>query len=208
MNILESKVYKIIELVINIIILNGLWLLCSIPIITIGPATHAMYQVLLHYVENKETSVARPYFSYFKKSFKSSLFVGLVLSFLAFALIVNFMVIAGTENVLFLTGFSLLGLLLFAMMTFVFPIQITHHVKRMTLFRNALFYALGFLPYSVLNLCIVAGVAVLFFIHPATIFVSCCIGAYFVLLSCRRAFMGVEDRKKAEQGHLAAIRRS
>lgn len=68
----DSKVVQILTLVFNLILLNLLWLITSLPIITIGASTTAMYAVTLKYAENSDDEVLKPFFKAFISNFKQS----------------------------------------------------------------------------------------------------------------------------------------
>ena len=70
--------------VANLIILNLLWILCCIPIVTIVPSTAAMYYVTLKMVKKEDPYIIRSFFRSFRDNFKQ----GVVLS-------VIFLVLAG-----------------------------------------------------------------------------------------------------------------
>ena len=80
---MDTKNNKLKEALINfltvagdLIALNFLWLVCSIPLITIGPATCALYDVTLKLAEDPESSVLKRFFKAFKENFTQALFVG------------------------------------------------------------------------------------------------------------------------------------
>ena len=60
-------------------ILNVLWLLCCIPVVTIGPATTALYYAMINLVRGEEIYIAQDFFRAFRRSFKQSLIAGLLL---------------------------------------------------------------------------------------------------------------------------------
>lgn len=62
----------------DLIILNLLFLLCCIPIVTIGPAITAMYYVTMKMVRNEEAYIARSFFKSFKENFKQGLGIWLI----------------------------------------------------------------------------------------------------------------------------------
>lgn len=87
-NIFENPVIEILNLVGKLIILNFLWILCCIPVITIGAATSAMYSVMFKIVDNADGLLFLPYFKAFKNNFIQStaiwfiiLFVGSIFGF-------------------------------------------------------------------------------------------------------------------------------
>ena len=58
--------------------LNLLYLLCCIPIVTIGPATAGMMYVLRNMANEKPTFIVADFFDAFKKNFKQAFVVGLL----------------------------------------------------------------------------------------------------------------------------------
>lgn len=54
----------------KILFINLLWLVCSIPVITVGAATCAAYYVMLKLVDNEEENIAKQFFKAFKDNFK------------------------------------------------------------------------------------------------------------------------------------------
>ena len=56
---MDNKFFTFMSRVADLIILNLLFLLCCIPIVTIGPAITAMYYVTMKMVRNEESYIAR-----------------------------------------------------------------------------------------------------------------------------------------------------
>ncbi len=59
--------------------LNLLWFVCSIPIITIGASTTALYYACLKIVRDEENNVAAQFFRSFKENFKQATVLWLIL---------------------------------------------------------------------------------------------------------------------------------
>ena len=72
----------------DLLVLNLLALLCSLPVVTFGAAVAAMNDVCLQIARQEGSSVVRGYFRSFRKNFKGGLFLGLV--FLATAVLLYF----------------------------------------------------------------------------------------------------------------------
>lgn len=62
----------------DLMILNGLWMLCCLPIVTIGPATCALYSVTLKLARGEPTHAATDYLSGIRINFKSGFLMGLL----------------------------------------------------------------------------------------------------------------------------------
>ena len=56
----------------NLILLNILWILCSIPVLTMGAATAALYHVIFQYQTADEDTAFKPFFRAFIKDFKQA----------------------------------------------------------------------------------------------------------------------------------------
>lgn len=75
----ESPPMRFLTSVGYAICLNCLWLLCSLPIITAGASTTALYEVMQKVVLNEESRIISSFFSAFKKNFRQSTKVFLIL---------------------------------------------------------------------------------------------------------------------------------
>ncbi len=56
----------------NLVMLNLLWLVCCIPVFTIGAATSALYHTIFLYHSKEDDAVLRPFFRGFRSNFKQS----------------------------------------------------------------------------------------------------------------------------------------
>lgn len=62
----------------DLMVVNWLWFLCSLPIITIGPATCALYSVALKLTRDVPVNPAKDFFLAFRNNFKPALLMGLL----------------------------------------------------------------------------------------------------------------------------------
>lgn len=70
--------------VANMILLHIIWLICCIPVVTIGPATTAAYVIAGRIVRDEGVSVTAQFLSAFRANFRKSLQVEAVLLVLGF----------------------------------------------------------------------------------------------------------------------------
>lgn len=66
---LDSPVMRFLSKMADLMILNILVLLCSLPIITVGASLSAMHYVLIKMVRNEETYIVKMFFKSFKDNF-------------------------------------------------------------------------------------------------------------------------------------------
>src|SRR5690625_1422791 len=80
MDILNSTFYRVLDRITNLFFLNVLWLLSSLPLITLFPATGAMFGVFRDWAEGKEEKLFKSYFRHFKDNFKHNFLYGILWS--------------------------------------------------------------------------------------------------------------------------------
>lgn len=66
----DSKTMIFLSRICDILLLNFLFILTSLPIITLGASITALYSVNLKMVYNEESYISRDYFRAFRKNFK------------------------------------------------------------------------------------------------------------------------------------------
>ena len=76
-NKLKDTTLRFFHDLFDLMVVNWLWLLCSLPVITIGPATCGLYTVTLKLAREEPVNPVRDFFKGFKSNFKSGLFLGL-----------------------------------------------------------------------------------------------------------------------------------
>ena len=69
----------IMNIVLALILLNVCWILCSLPIFTMGAATSSLYTVLIKMRDGDDTKVVRRFFAAFRENFKRGTAVWLAL---------------------------------------------------------------------------------------------------------------------------------
>ncbi len=75
----DSPIMQFLSRVADIIILNVLWLVLCIPIVTIGAATTALYRVCLNMIAGTDSSILRDFFRAFRSNFKPATLTWLIL---------------------------------------------------------------------------------------------------------------------------------
>lgn len=69
---MDGPVFSTLNRLADLVWLNILYIICCIPIITIGASTTAMYYVTMKIVKNEEGYITRSFFKSFKMNFKQA----------------------------------------------------------------------------------------------------------------------------------------
>ena len=75
----DGLLYRIITKFSQMVLLSLLWLITSIPVVTIGAATSALYAVSFKMLKDEEGHIAKQYFSYFKSNFRQATIAWLIM---------------------------------------------------------------------------------------------------------------------------------
>lgn len=82
----DNPVWHFIGKLGDIIILNILWTICSIPLFTIGASTTALYYCTLKLVRDEENGTIRMFFKSFKENFRQATIIWLLMAFVGLIL--------------------------------------------------------------------------------------------------------------------------
>lgn len=151
MNLLNED--NVIHIFLNklgdIIVSNLLFLVCCIPIITIGPALTALYHCMLRTVKGNNNGTTKTFFRAFKENFCQSLIVWLGLLAVAFILFLNIRFLQNTASVvskpLFYVSLGIAGLVIILAL-YIFPVIAAFANTTVNLLKNAYVFAFLHFP--------------------------------------------------------------
>ena len=164
----EGKFAVTMTKLYDLVAMNLMFLVTSIPIITIGANMTAMYSVNLKMVKNQESYVFKSYWSSFKANFKNSTILWVIYVLIGVFLIADFLV-SRQMGGSFLFFRYLIGVVLFIWLmslAYVFPLQARFDNDVKTIARNAVLLPIRHLPWTVLILIIDAIPVAGFFFLP------------------------------------------
>lgn len=109
----------------NLVILNILFICCSLPVVTIGASSTALYAVTLKMVKNQESYVVKDFLHAYKKNFRQATIIWLILFGLAVVLIVDMNLcsaLAGPGILILAILIRIFMLIWMMVYTYVFPV--------------------------------------------------------------------------------------
>jgi uncharacterized membrane protein YesL len=191
MNIINSRFYQWLEVATNFFLLNVIWFLTCIPIITIFPATTAMFGVIRQWKIKDDTRVFSLFFKMFKENFKQSFIIGILWGIVAIILYIDFQFILQVDSTLqmiLFPFFMLLTLLLSFITVYLFPVMVHYDTNLVGVIKNSFVLSISNLVTTFLSLFVLIGMYATFLIIPLSIFVLFSLTAYFIYTLCNRAF--------------------
>ena len=176
---IDGKLYKYGSLLWDIIVLTLLWTITSLPVITVGAATTAVYYVTTRQLSNREGYVSRDFFRSFKENFLQATGVTIFFIVVYGVIIFNIITLEG-DSVFFPIQFVLLAVAT-SILIFVFPV-----LSRMRLsFRGLLgtSFSLAIRHFPTTLTCFVLLIAIALLVMWMPILFVICVGCYCWLTS-------------------------
>lgn len=196
MNFLDTKAYQWLESATDFFLLNILWLLACVPVVTAFPSTAAMFGVVRDWTRGKEAGVFGAFVLRFRQNFRQSLAVGALWTLFGGALFLDFLIANGLPSgPQVVMGFLLvLASILYALASvFLFPVMVHYDTRWTAVPKNALLLAVGRLPITLLCLAMVVAAAALTFFVPLLLVATPSVTAYAVYRLCDREFRKIDE---------------
>ena len=141
----------------NIILLSCAWLICSIPVLTIGPATAALYYVAQKLVAGENPKIFRSFFHSFRDNLKQgmilTLIFGISAALLGYDYLFSYMVNESLGKILRIV-FVVAAAVWLMLACYTFPLQAQFQNRIKITLQNALFLALSHLGQTVMVMLI------------------------------------------------------
>jgi uncharacterized membrane protein YesL len=195
MNILDSRVYRWLEVATDFFLLNLMWLVACLPVVTIFPSTAAMFGVVRDWVRGKEGSLTRTFVARFRENFLQSLLIGAIWTVFGVALVLDFLV---ANQLSYWPGVVMKAVLVLASSVFafgsvfLFPVMVHYDTDWKTVIKNSLLLSIGRLPTTVVCLVFVVVTAGISAVFPFMVIITGSITAYFVYRLCDREFRKID----------------
>ena len=156
----NSPVIAFLNKMTDLILLNILYIICCLPIVTIGAATTAMYYVCIISIRQGDGYVVKRFFSSFRSNFKQAtilwipmLFVGLIMGF---DLLFWYRMGTVFSKVMFILS-MVVALFLVMVGMYIFPILSKFEGTVGRTIKNAAAFAVGYLPQTAILLVLTVG---------------------------------------------------
>lgn len=158
-NLFSSKFFRFFSRFAELMLLNILFLLCCLPIVTVGASVSALYSVSLKLVRQKEAYITKDFFHAFRQNLKQGILLHLILSAATIIIATDMLVIWSImgQSTLFQGVFfvmAILALLFFMASVYIYPMlaQFKNTIKGY--FQNAAILSFKHLRYTVMFLLI------------------------------------------------------
>lgn len=169
---LGSPLMRIMTKVADLILLNILFLVTALPIVTVGAAWTAIHYVTLKMVRDEESGILKSYFHAFYLNFRQASLVWIGILSVTVVLILDLRISAGIDNPVaaaFNMGALILLVLLLLFALYMFPVLAKFDVSLFRSLKNAAMMAIVHFPQTLFMGAFVTGCGFLTFYNEYTI---------------------------------------
>lgn len=191
---LDGPFYKLVTLIFDIVALSILWVLCCLPVVTMGASTTALFTITGKWAQGQETRLLKDFLASFHKNLKAATLFTLLLLLVLFGVIVNLLNItlfgAASQIVAVVQLVVAVEFLIAAL--YFFPLLSQYEMGLFSLLKTSLFMANRHLLTSVLLLGVLILMGWLIYLVPILLFA---IPSYYGMWSMhllRRIFANYE----------------
>ena len=173
---MDSPLMRFLTKIADLMVLNILFCVTSIPLITIGASWTALYSVTLKMVRDEEGSVSRSYFRSFRQNFRQATLLWLGVLVVLALLVLDIRVLngmaGGTAPGLLRVGVERLALLGIMVLQYLYPSLARFEASLADTLKNACMMALAHLPKTALMTAAAVGAVWITLINNTTIAVG------------------------------------
>ncbi len=181
----DSPVYRFMVRLWDMVKLNFLWLLFSLPIVTIGASTVAAYSVTLKMVDDAEGYVGRQFIDAFKKNWKQGIPLGILAMILGYAVYLDFELFNGIEDnpIIFLMMGMVAAFVFCLGFIYAFPLSARYENTLINTIKNSVDIAKKYFLRTLFLVCLLFLEILIFSFSMTTLFIGALIGPACLMLT-------------------------
>lgn len=204
----NSKLIKSVNKIIDLIWLNFLWVIFSLPLITIGASTCAAFSVTLKMVDDEEGYIARSFIKAFRQNFKQATIMWCITAPLLYLAYLIWQVVLKADSTeyffLLILGAILYTALLIVFNLYTYPLIARYENSLKNMIKNSLGICLTYFGRTVLILALLLLEGTIIFWNRWTILAGLFFGPEFMIFTisgiAKKIFLQIERHEDANSG--------
>ena len=210
---MDNAFFRFMGKLFDVVALNLVFIIVCIPIVTIGPAISALYYASVKSIRRDRSYPIKEFFKAFKRDFKQSFIVGLILVLAAAIIYVDIRFVVDyikNDFTAMRYVYLVIGLVISFISVYIFPLISRFSLKISGLFRLSFYLAIRHLLTTIVSIILLFGVFVLVYISAglALLFVPVLVNLLIsimmekVLIKCMDMVQTDENYENKDQWYL------
>lgn len=198
---INSSFFKFINKLLDVLLLNLLWILCSLPVVTIGAATCAAFSVTLKMVDDEEGYIVKPFFKYFKQNFKQGTLMWIFTASQIYLLYLLWQLVFKSDdiNAIIIIGVIFLTALSISMNIYSYPLIARYENSLKKIIKNSFGISIQYFGKTIILIAVIALEFFLILWNRWTLLVGIIIGPEFVIYTIsgvsKKIFLQIEKQQ-------------
>ena len=210
---MDNAFFRFMGKLFDVVALNLVFIIVCIPIVTIGPAISALYYASVKSIRRDRSYPIKEFFKAFKRDFKQSFIVGLILVLAAAIIYVDIRFVVDyikNDFIAMRYVYLVIGLVISFISVYIFPLISRFSLKISGLFRLSFYLAIRHLLTTIVSIILLFGGFVLVYISAglALLFVPVLVNLLIsimmekVLIKCMDMVQTDENYENKDQWYL------
>lgn len=169
---LDSPLMRFMTKLADLMILNLLFLVTSLPVITIGAAWTSLYYVALKMVKDEESGIVRSYFHSFRQNFRQATVLWVGVLAIGAVLTLDLVILGRIDSPVAAAmkmGIGILSILAFLVLQYLFPLLAKFDAGTMQTLKNACILSVAHLPRTLLMAFCAVGAVIITLYNAYTV---------------------------------------
>lgn len=150
----EGSFMNFCDKIFDVMILGFLWILCSLPVITIGASCTALYYSIVKCIKNNEGYVSRAFFHSFRQNLVPATFLWVVFAGISFLMQLNIGILmekaSGYVGLFFIVLYALVGVYAVIAACYAFPALSRYDMPAGWILKISLYMGVRYFPTSLM----------------------------------------------------------
>lgn len=194
----ESPLYKFLSKFLDVVKLNFLWILFSIPVVTVGASTVAAMSVALKMTDDEEGYIGKSFLKAFKENWKQGTFLWIITVIAVYAIYMDFQLFEAVENnpiVFLIIGMVSIALAVVALL-YSYPLAARYENTLINTIQNSINISRKFFGRTLLLVIVIAVEYIVFNFNKTMLFFGILVGPGFMIFTIaafsKRVFQVIE----------------
>ena len=200
----DGPLYNFFSRLLDMMKLNFLWVLFSLPIVTIGASTAAAFSITLKMVDEREGYIAKQFWAAFKANVKQGIPAGLLNLFFVYALYLDFQLFHAVEgNPIYFLILGIVGsVMCFGYFIYAYALMARYENTLLKTLKNSMDISVKYFGRTVMVAVVVAIEIIVFIFNTTTMFLGLLIGpaAIFLTISGPALYIFRDIERKSKEG--------
>lgn len=169
---MDNPLFRTLGKLADLMILNIVFLICCIPVVTIGAALTGMSYVTLKMAEGEEGYIVKSFFKSFKENFKQATIMWLLMLVIGVVLGMDFLILkdaTGSMVTVFRIGISVAAFLYLMIMVYLYAVLARFYNSIKATIKNAFIMAIADFPRTLIMMVITVASVIITFLTAETL---------------------------------------